>query len=80
MKLEQITCGTALQIVPIKDLEIHRNCLVLDALLKHVTKIGFSHLTWEGIRALYFVILFHIDSCDFGVLFGGDKKGKVTKS
>lgn len=44
-----------------------------------MTKIGSSHLTREGKRALYFAVLFHIDSCDLGVLFGGDKKGKVTK-
>lgn len=28
---------------------------------------------------MYFIVLFHIDSCDPRVLFGGDKKGKVTK-
>lgn len=44
-----------------------------------MTKIGSSHLTREGKRAFYFVVLFHIDSCDLGVLFGGDKKGKVTE-
>lgn len=53
--------------------------LLLDALVKQVTKIGFSHLAWEGlVRALYFIVLFHLDSCDLGVLFGGDKKGKVN--
>lgn len=27
---------------------------------------------------MYFIVLFHLDSCDLGVLFGVDKKGKVN--
>lgn len=28
---------------------------------------------------MYFIVLFHIDSCDLGVLFGADKKKKKEK-
>lgn len=46
----------AVEVVHIKDLEIHRKWLSLDALLKQVSKICFSHLASK--RALHFIFCF----------------------
>lgn len=69
----------AVEVVCIRDLEICRKWLVLGVLLQQVTIICFSHLAQECKR-MYFIVTVHVDSCDLGVLFRGDRTGKGDKS